>query len=228
MRGMAHCQYGSSTLWVQRVRTVDEGLMMTKPLSNNENGGVQSATDPSPANFPLGSPQSRAAARLRLQRIALAGKRLPHCICFPETEHPSFGFRVESEIAARVKCPIHGDRSGTWCFLYAAKWLRERQEIRRKRLSPQFQKAWLASFPPDLWPADEEETADGIYLRLKDGTRLVGEEFSWRKKRNLVAQGEVCQFFCVNDQVLFFGMGARGKGQHPFPRPAILEKVCGS
>jgi hypothetical protein len=32
---------------------------------------------------------------------------------------------------------------------------------------------------------------------------------------------EVCQFFCVNGPVLFFGMGARGKGQHPFPRPAM-------
>jgi len=49
--------------------------------------------------------------------------------------------------------------------------------------SPKY--AWLASFPPDLWPAEEEETADGIYLRLKDGTRLVGEEFSWRKNRNV-------------------------------------------
>jgi hypothetical protein len=54
---------------------------------------------------------------------------------------------------------------------YAAKWYRDREKIRRERLSPQFQNAWLASFPSDLWPAEEEETADGIYLRLKDGTR---------------------------------------------------------
>jgi hypothetical protein len=55
----------------------------------------------------------------------------------------------------------------------------------REGLSPQFQKAWLASFPPDLWPAEEEETAEGIYLRLKDGTRLVGQEFSGRKNRSV-------------------------------------------
>ena len=29
---------------------------------------------------------------------------------------------------------------------------------------------------------------------------------------------QVCQVFCVNDQVLFLGMGARGKGQRLFPR----------
>jgi hypothetical protein len=34
-------------------------------------------------------------------------------------------------------------------------------------------------------------------------------------------QCEVCQFFCVNGPVLFLGMGARGKGQRPFPRPAM-------
>ena len=32
---------------------------------------------------------------------------------------------------------------------------------------------------------------------------------------------QVCQFFCVNGPVLFLGMGARGKGQRPFPRPAM-------
>ena len=32
---------------------------------------------------------------------------------------------------------------------------------------------------------------------------------------------KVCQFFCVNGPVLFLGMGARGKGQRPFPRPAV-------
>jgi hypothetical protein len=155
-----------------------------KPLTNKESRAAQSATDPSPADFPLRSPQSRAAARFRLQRIASAGEYLRQCICFPENEHPVFGFGVELEIAARVKCPIHGDRTRTWSFFYTAKWFRERQKIRREGLSPQFQKAWLASFPADLWPAEEEETADGIYLRLKDGTRLVGEEFSWRKNQN--------------------------------------------
>jgi hypothetical protein len=43
----------------------------------------------------------------------------------------------------------------------------------------------LAGETSDLWPAEEEETADGIYLRLKDGTGLVGEKFSWRKNRNV-------------------------------------------
>src|SRR5438067_1084061 len=113
--------------------------MLAKPLSNKGSRGAQSATDPSPADFPLGSPQSRAAARFRLQHIALAGEHLPRCICFPENEHPSFGFRVELEIAALVKCPIHGDRSRSWGFLYAAKWFRERQKICREGLSPQFQ-----------------------------------------------------------------------------------------
>jgi hypothetical protein len=34
---------------------------------------------------------------------------------------------------------------------------------------------------------------------------------------------EVCQFFCVNGRGLFLGlgMGARGKGQRLFPRPAM-------
>src|SRR6266852_6682316 len=168
--------------------------MIAKPLSRKENGGAQSATDPSPADFPLGSPQSRAATRLRLQRIGLAGEHLPHCICFPANEHPSFGFRVELKIAARVKCPVHGDRSRTWGFLYSPKWHRERQKVRREGLSPQFQKAWLASFPADLWPAEEEETADGTYLRLKDALGLwemssVAEE----PKRGRLGQNELVE-----------------------------------
>src|ERR1019366_1256160 len=36
----------------------------------------------------------------------------------------------------------------------------------------------------------------------------------------VVIVSEVCQLFCVNDQVLFLGMDARGKGQYPFPRSA--------
>jgi hypothetical protein len=42
------------------------------------------------------------------------------------------------------------------------------------RTSEQFQKAWRASFPDELWPATEDQTASGeIYLLLKDGTRLL-------------------------------------------------------
>jgi hypothetical protein len=63
-----------------------------------------------------------------------------HSICFPANEHPSCGFRVELEIAARVKCPIHGDRSRTWGFLYlssnsSGSW-RRRLAHRTNRNSP--------------------------------------------------------------------------------------------
>jgi hypothetical protein len=97
------------------------------------------------------------------------------CICWPENEPPFFGFDIEREIAARVKCPIHGERT-TLIFqrLFLPTWRREREAIRRPLLSLQYQKAWNASFPPELWPAEEEETENGeIFLRLKDGTRIL-------------------------------------------------------
>ena len=106
----------------------------------------------------------------------------PDCICFPKNERPSFGFPIEGKIAARVKCPIHGERFQAMFRLFVPKWRRESEQVRRKRLSPQFQKAWLASFPPELWLAEEEETEDGIYLRLKDGTRLLAQG-NWRSNR---------------------------------------------
>jgi len=106
------------------------------------------------------------------------------CICFPENEPPYFGFPIEQEIAFRVKCPLHGNR-WKWTFhrLYVSKWLREAFERKRETLSPQHRKAWAASFPPNLWPAEEEETEEGIYLRLKDGTRLLAEEYAWKKNQ---------------------------------------------
>ena len=106
------------------------------------------------------------------------------CICFPENEPPSFGFPIEQEIASRVKCPLHGNR-WKWTFhrIYVSKWLREKFERKRETLSPQHRKAWTASFPPNLWPAEEEEAEDGVYLRLKDGTRLLAEEHAWKKNK---------------------------------------------
>ena len=35
---------------------------------------------------------------------------------------------------------------------------------------------------------------------------------------------QVCQFFCVNDQVLFLGMGCRGRGLLPLPLPLMSKR----
>lgn len=121
----------------------------------------------------------------RVEQVAKArSKSSPDCICFPATEQPFFGFPIEEDIAFLVKCPLHGDRFRWPRFcLYAAKWRREGELVRRQRLSAQYQKAWAASFPSDLWPAEEEETDEGTYLRLKDGTRLLAHEFAWKKNK---------------------------------------------
>jgi hypothetical protein len=62
--------------------------------------------------------------------------------------------------------------------LYVAKWLRVKQpKLLWTHHSEQYRKAWFASFPPDLWPAEEEETDDGrTILQLKDGTTLLALE----------------------------------------------------
>ena len=116
----------------------------------------------------------------RVAQVAKARSRSsPDCICFPENEPPSFGFPIEGDLAFAVKCPLHGDRF-KWpiFFIYVAKWRRESEPLRRQRLSAQYQKAWAASFPSDLWPAEEEKTEEGLYLRLKDGTRLLAAKYS--------------------------------------------------
>jgi hypothetical protein len=97
------------------------------------------------------------------------------CICFPEKERPTFGFPIEMEIAGEVKCPLHGERFRPLFHLYTPKWLREKLwKHLATHHSEQYRRAWLASFPPDLWPAEEEETEEGkIFLKLRDGTRLL-------------------------------------------------------
>jgi len=107
------------------------------------------------------------------------------CICFPRNEQPFFGFEIEKEIATAVKCPSHGDRfRSDWTFVYASTWRRRTEGVRRERLSQQYQKAWLASFPADLRLAEEEADDDGtVYLRLGDGTRLLAFGLGWIKHR---------------------------------------------
>jgi hypothetical protein len=43
----------------------------------------------------------------------------------------------------------------------------------------------FASFPPELWPGEEEEEMDAgkVFLRLKDGTRLPVDEPDYGKPK---------------------------------------------
>lgn len=95
------------------------------------------------------------------------------CICFPKNEPPFFGLPVEEQVAAKIKCPLHGDRFKPRYFVYVAKWLREKLwEHLYSYHTEQYRKAWFASFPPELWPAEEDETGGPCCLKLKDGTRI--------------------------------------------------------
>jgi len=127
--------------------------------------------------------------RICLRRIERAEKALkthaifaPDCVCFPEKEQPFFGFDYEAEIAFRVKCPLHGDRFQPRVRLFTSGWRREREKIRRAALGNQFHKAWEASFPSTLFPSEEEATEGVIYLRLKDGTRVLVEKAKYASR----------------------------------------------
>jgi hypothetical protein len=53
----------------------------------------------------------------------------------------------------------------------------------RTHHSEQYRKAWFARFPPELWPAEEEETEHGtIFLKLKDGSSLLACETAWKRR----------------------------------------------
>ena len=61
-------------------------------------------------------------------------------------------------------------------------WAKQPHHLRTHH-SEQYRKAWFASFPPNLWPAEEEEDPNGpIFLKLKDGTRLLASEPTWTRK----------------------------------------------
>ena len=83
------------------------------------------------------------------------------------------GFPIELEIAALVKCPLHGDRFRPQFFIYRSKWLRDKlPSLRQAHHSEQYLKAWRAGFPDHLWPATEQHMANGFFLVLKDGSQL--------------------------------------------------------
>ena len=100
------------------------------------------------------------------------GRFSPDCICFPPHEQPCFGLPIEEKIAAELKCPLHGDRFVQFLPIYVSQWCRENEKKRWPQHSEQFRKAWLASFPNELWPAEEELVEGRVMLRLKNGTIL--------------------------------------------------------
>jgi hypothetical protein len=159
---------------VQQARTVTTTQIRGKPLSSKNNGEALGATVLGLGDFQLGSPESRMAARIRLQRIGVAGELPSDCICFPTNEPPFCGTPMELEIAAKVQCPLHGDRFPPQFFVYVSGWLRAKiWKHLWSHHTEQYRKAWFASFPPSLWPAEKEVTEDGrVFLRLKDGTEL--------------------------------------------------------
>jgi hypothetical protein len=96
------------------------------------------------------------------------------CICFPKDDPPWFGWPIEEQVAARLKCPLHGERfKRSHFYIYVAQWLREKlPQLLSSRHSSQYRKAWFAGFPPELWPAEEDESDGPLCLKLKDGTKL--------------------------------------------------------
>jgi hypothetical protein len=106
---------------------------------------VQAATNPRPGDFPLGSMQSRAAARFLLQGGALGiGEE---CICFPPDEFPDFPSNETEQRAAMVQCPLHGKRFDPRPHFFIPSWHWRREvKLRWPRLSEQYHKAFRASF----------------------------------------------------------------------------------
>jgi hypothetical protein len=120
------------------------------------------------------------------------------CICFPPDEPPEFCWAAETEIAAAVLCPLHGLRFHEVkrkLVIYRAKWLRRPEdkatvdyaEVDRPNHSRQYSKAWRASFPPGLWPAEErlQFQPNRVTLILRDGTEIPsgGSANEWKPEK---------------------------------------------
>jgi hypothetical protein len=127
---------------------------------------------PKPGDFPVGSLESRAAARSMLDTMPAR-----HCICFPPDAPPDLALKAEIEAAKAVRCPIHGNRFSELApTIYVAARFRQPTHLNPERWkggSPQYVRAMEASFPPDRWPAQEIVDPDGaVRFLLKDGTEI--------------------------------------------------------
>jgi hypothetical protein len=75
----------------------------------------------------------------RAEQAAIAQSKFSaECICFPpKKEAPAFSWPQEQEIAARVKCPLQGNRFVPRGFVYVSKWEREKRHVLLERGSDQ-------------------------------------------------------------------------------------------
>jgi hypothetical protein len=133
----------------------------------------------------------------RLERSTIQPKATPEpeedCICFPPEEPPAFYWLAEVEIAAAVRCPLHGVRFRaieTPPFIYRSKWLRRthHRTLYCSGHSPQYSKAWLVGFPADLWPAKvtfQFQPRPTETLILRDGTEISsgGSADQWQLRK---------------------------------------------
>jgi hypothetical protein len=144
-------------------------------MMNKDHGPTLAATNSGlkPGDFPLGSAESRAAARALLG-IAVS----QDCICFPADEPPQLELKGEIEAAKAVRCPVHGERFSRLAPMIwrAPKFIvpaHLQPESYLSWHSTQYRKALKASFPPDRFPATEIEDPDGVVrFMLKDGTEM--------------------------------------------------------
>jgi hypothetical protein len=119
------------------------------------------------------------------------------CVCFPSDEPPAFHWMAEVETAAAVRCPLHGVRFHAIDkpVVFQAKWLLPEDYAAADwpNHSPQYSKAWRASFTPGLWPAAERGQFRGdrtVTLILRDGTEIPsgGWADEWQTEKPDVAR----------------------------------------
>ena len=100
------------------------------------------------------------------------------CICFPEHERPFFLYEEIEALAARVKCPVHGERFSPVRYLYIPDWRREVEVgFGWPHRNEQYRRAWNASFLVGSWPVEEIQIAGRIWLLP---TSETGELLDWR------------------------------------------------
>jgi hypothetical protein len=119
------------------------------------------------------------------------------CICFPADEPPAFHWVAEVETAAAMQCPLHGARFHEIDrpVVFQAKWSLPADYATADwpNHSPQYSKAWRASFPPGLWPAEVRWQFPHVNLTtlvLRDRTAIPsgGWADEWQPEKPDVAR----------------------------------------